>query len=183
MKLTIGWPVANCLKERYKFVRKRGLCDSCLQSSNVASACPKQSFCQVSTCKLKHRKHSTFLHPKREQPERPEHQSSLSTSGTAYNEPNVRAKNSFVGVSEGLCGSTGVGDPSVGLAVVPVKVKAKGREAVVKTYAFPGPGSNTSFCTDHLIERLGVTGTKRTLSLTTMSNKDVKSQFSGVLCN
>ena len=43
------------------------------------------------------------------------------------------------------------------LAVVPVKVKAKGREAVVETHAFPGPGSNTSFCTDHLTERLGAT--------------------------
>ena len=56
------------------------------------------------------------------------------------------------------------------MAVVPVKVKAKGREAVVETYAFPGPGSNTSFCTDHLTERLGATGMKTT----TMSNKDVK---------
>lgn len=65
------------------------------------------------------------------------------------------------------------------LAVVPVKVKAKGGEAVVETYAFPGPGSNTSFCTNHLTERLGATGMKTT----TMSNKDVKTQFSGVLCN
>ena len=62
------------------------------------------------------------------------------------------------------------------MAVVPVKVKAKGKEAVVETYAFPGPGSNTSFCTDHLIERLGATGMKTT----GMSIKDVTSQFSGV---
>ena len=68
--------------------------------------CPKQSFCQVSNCNLKHRKHSTFLHPKREQPERPEHQSSPSTSGTSSNEPNVRAQN------------RGKGAPSIGLAVV-----------------------------------------------------------------
>ena len=80
--------------------------------------CPKQSFCQVSNCNLKHRKHSTFLHPKRQQPERPEHQSSPSTSGTSSNEPNVRAQNSFFGVSEGLCCSTGAGAPSIGLAVV-----------------------------------------------------------------
>ncbi|CAH3045995.1 unnamed protein product [Porites lobata] len=54
----------------------------------------------------------------REQPERPEHQSSPSTSGTSSNEPNVRAQNSFFGVSEGLCCSTGAGAPSIGLAVV-----------------------------------------------------------------
>ena len=168
-------------EERYKFVREKGLCDNCLQSGHVASTCPKQSFCQVSNCKLKHRKHATFLHPKREQPERPEHQSISSTSGTASNEPNVRAQNSFVGVSEGPCGSTGAGAPSIGLAVVPVKVKAKGKGAVIETYAFLDPGSNTSFCTDQLIERLGATGTKTTLSLTTMSDKDAKSQ-SLVVC-
>ena len=44
--------------------------------------------------------------------------------------------------------------------VVPVKVKAKGKEAVVETYAFLDPGSNTSFCTDQLTERLGATRMK-----------------------
>ena len=39
-----------------------------------------------------------------------------------------------------------------GIYVVPVKVKAKGIEAVVETYAFFDPGSNASFCTDQLIE-------------------------------
>ena len=56
--------------------------------------------------------------------------------------------------------------------VVHVKVKEKGKEAVVETYAFLDPGSNTSFCTDQLIERLGATGMKTTLSLTTTSHKD-----------
>ena len=133
-------------------------------------------FCQVSNCKLKHRKHSTFLHPRREQPERPEQQSSPSTSVTASNEPNVGAQNSFVGVSEGLCGSTGAGTPSTGLAVVPVKLKAKGKEAVVETYAFLDTGSNTLFCIDHLIERLGSTGMKTTLALMTTSDKNANSQ-------
>ena len=65
--------------------------------------------------------------------------------------------------------------------VVPVKVKAKGKEAVVETYAFLDPGSNTSFCTDQLTERLGATRMKTTLSLTTTSHKDAKSQ-SLVVC-
>ena len=89
--------------------------------------------------------------------------------------------NSFVGVSEGLCGSTGAGAPGIGFAVVPVKVKAKRKEAVVETYAFLDPGSDTSFCTDQLIERLGATGMERTLSLTTMSDRDAKCQ-SLVVC-
>ena len=62
------------------------------------------------------------------------------------------------------------------MAVVPVKVKAKGKGAVIETYAFLDPGSNTSFCTDQLIERLGATGMETTLSLTTISDRDAKSQ-------
>ena len=73
------------------------------------------------------------------------------------------------------------GDPSIGLAVVPVKVKAKGKGAVIVTYAFLDPGSNTSFCTDQLTERLGAIRMKTTLSLTTTSHKDAKSQ-SLVVC-
>ena len=79
-------------------------------------------------------------------------------------------------MSEGLCGSTGAGALSIGLELVPVKVKAKGKEAEVEKYAFFDQGSNTSFCTDQLIERLGATGMKTTLSLTTMSDKDAKSK-------
>ena len=45
-----------------------------------------------------------------------------------------------------------------------------------QTYAFLDPGSNTTFCTDKLINRIGATGKEVTLSLTTMDNDNVKSQ-------
>ena len=31
---------------------------------SVATSCPKQSYCQIVGCKIGHRKHSKFLHPK-----------------------------------------------------------------------------------------------------------------------
>jgi hypothetical protein len=48
----------------------------------------------------------------------------------------------------------------IGLAVVPVKVRGKGGNKMVKTYAFLDNGSNTTFCTERLINRLGIEGTK-----------------------
>ena len=47
---------------------------------------------------------------------------------------------------------------------------------MVQTYAFLDLGQNTTFCTDELIERLGATGKKATLSLTTMDSDNVKSE-------
>ena len=68
--------------------------------------------------------------------------------------------------------------------VVPVKVKAKGKEAVVETYAFLDPGSNTSFCTDQLTERLGATRMKTTFVTDNYESQGCQiSKFSGVLGN
>ena len=50
------------------------------------------------------------------------------------------------------------------LAIVPVKVKVPGRERVVKTYAFLDNGSNTTFCTEDLMEQLQTRGKDTTLS-------------------
>lgn len=55
-----------------------------------------------------------------------------------------------------------------GLPVVPVKVRAKGSDTTVHTYAFLDGGSNTSFCSEQLMKRLGVKGVNTTISLTTM---------------
>ena len=69
-----------------------------------------------------------------------------------------------------MCSATGAGASATGLAIVPVNVRAKGKKKIVQTYAFLDPGSNTTFCTNKLIECLGATGRKATLSLTTMKS-------------
>ena len=90
----------------------------------------------------------------------------------------IKKRSCFTEVAavEGLCSATGAGAPATGLAIVPVNVRAKGKEKIIQTYAFLNPGSNTTFCTDKLIGRLGATDRKTTLSLTTMDNDNVKSQ-------
>jgi hypothetical protein len=67
-----------------------------------------------------------------------------------------------------------------GLAIVPVRVKAKGRSEVVETYAFLDSGSNTSFCTENLLKKLKDQGEKTKLSLTTMLGEGTPTECSMV---
>ncbi|XP_068712764.1 uncharacterized protein [Montipora foliosa] len=64
------------------------------------------------------------------------------------------------------------------LAIVPVKVKVPGRKRVVKTYAFLDNGSNTTFCTEDLMEQLQTRGKDTMLSLTTLGIEDNKTKMS-----
>ena len=164
---------AKSFEERHQLARKKGLCENCLRSGHMAHDCPKESLCQVSNCKFKHRKHSTFLHPKSDsrKPQDPPASDNVDAGNSR-----IQAQNCFVDASESVCSSTGARDSTSSLPVVPVKVKAKGKETIVETYAFLDPGLNTSFCTDQLIDRLGTVGKKTTLSLTTIDNENVKSQ-------
>ena len=50
--------------------------------------------------------------------------------------------------------------------------KAPGLDKIVETYAFLDNGSNTSFCSEGLIEELGINGRETALSLTTMESKN-----------
>ena len=166
--------------ERISFVRSRGLCDNCLVAGHMAMSCPKKSFCQIVGCKIGHRKHSTFLHPRNDKPVKvPTPSVSETQSSNTENEnQNGQARSCFTEMvaCEGVCSATGAGASATGLAIVPVNVRAEGREKMVQTYAFLDPGSNTTFCTDKLIERLGATGRKAMLSLTTMDSDNVKSE-------
>ena len=50
----------------------------------------------------------------------------------------------------------------------------------MEVHAFLDPGSNTTFCTKSLINRLGVQGDEASLSLTTMNNGNVQSVCNAV---
>lgn len=154
--------------ERLKFVRTKGLCDNCLQAGHMASSCPKGKFCKVDNCNIA-RKHSTFLHPKNiETNKRAVTDVSTDNDGARPKNAQPNSINSQV-----VCNSTGAGTIMTGLSIVPVKVKSKENSQCVETYAFLDPGSNTTFCTDKLIKRLGISGEPTELSLTTMNCDNV----------
>ena len=164
------------VEDRHKFVRRKNLCNNCLVTAHFVKDCPKESFCRVQDCK---EKHSTFLHPKRlrETPEPskdlPKDSSNFSTE-SRKEEFNVEAtskesNNGYVRIKGENQFAVKV-TSTAGLAVVPVKVKAKGTGKMIETYAFLDSGSNTSFCTEKLLNQLDLDGKRTTLSLTTLEN-------------
>lgn len=145
--------------DRRSFVRANSLCDNCLVSGHYARSCEKKSFCKVADCKLKH---STFLHPKPQ-------------SRVTVTEIETQAQNGCVNVNAGNLIGAGTSVPlrsTVSMAIVPVKVRAKGLGELIETYAFLDSGSNTTFCTDLLKKQLGVRGVDISLSLTTMERSN-----------
>ena len=65
---------------------------------------------------------------------------------------------------------------TVGLPVVPLKVTGIGCEKPVITYAFLDNGSNLTFCTEDLLNELGLKGEETSFSLSTIEkqNSEVK---------
>ena len=115
----------------------------------MVRSCPKPSFCRVTGCKGVH---SSDLHPiadrsainkGKENPASTSRDSSAQAGVHGVLNCCIKGKTYFPGT--GNCTQTSV----IGLAVVPVKVKAPGSERTVKTYAFVYNGSNTSFCSDY----------------------------------
>ena len=89
-------------------------------------------------------------------------------------QPSNQAVNGYVkGKGDSRCGENdGKLASAAGLALLPVKVKAPDLHKIVETYAFLDNGSNTSFCSEGLIEELGINGRATTLSLTNMESKN-----------
>lgn len=98
------------------------------------------SFCQVTGCKGVH---SSYLHPIADCSVISRESSAQADIHGKLN-GNVKGKNYSPATDN--CTNTSV----VGLAVVPVKVKAPGSKRTVKTYAFLDNGLNTSFCSEEL---------------------------------
>ena len=73
---------------------------------------------------------------------------------------------------EHFCGLTSLGGSVTALPIVPVKVRAKGNPSFIETYAFLDNGSNSTFCSLSLLEKLGVSGKKSRLTLTTMGTSE-----------
>ena len=158
------------LEDRQKLIRDKKLCINCLSTGHFVRSCQKESFCKVDGCTGKH---STFLHPKSSQTipsSTIENESSINRSEPVSESSSALASNGYVEVSGSSSFSTNA--TTIGLAIVPVLVKAKGCARMVETYAFLDSGSNTSFCTESLLKKLQLEGRKTKLALTTMHGEN-----------
>ena len=158
------------LEERQKLVRERQLCSNCLFPGHFVRSCQKESFCRVRGCTSKH---STFLHQNsNKNSSKNSGENSASSNRASNSEPkpnsnaNPAASNGYAKLS--FSASTTV----TGLAILPVCVKAKDGKDAIQTYAFLDSGSNTSFCTETLLQKLNIKGKKTNLSLTTLQGEN-----------
>ncbi|KAK7930431.1 hypothetical protein WMY93_006826 [Mugilogobius chulae] len=143
-------------KDKIDFLKKMGVCFSCLCSGHVSKYCQKRSLC--AKCG---RKHPTVLH-----------KPGMSSTDQTERPVQVSVDNTLV--SSGL---TGAGEHDCKLPIVPVKVKAKKGSKVILTYAFLDQGSTAVFCTEKLMHRLHLTGRKANILLRTMGQEKVVSSY------
>jgi hypothetical protein len=164
------------LVERFKLVRKKGLCDNCLTRGHLARNCPKKSFCKVQGCK---EVHSTYLHESTNNEKTPRSKKDNEEHNKAESESETETKvqNGYIKSKQPRKAFVG-NSPSIGLAIVPVNVRAIGGERTVQTYAFLDGGSNTSFCSEALMKQLNMKGKPTRLSLTTLGKANSKTESS-----
>ena len=149
---------SKSLEGRLKFVKKKGLCYNCLFQGHVVNSCPKQSFCKLPNCRSKH---STFLHPRddtrdRQNPEDTLPVQSRKEDSEPRNDDVDNAQNGCVNATKMGSDVPGAGVIATGMPIVPVKVRCAESSQVVTTYTLLDAGSNTTFCTEELLNQLSV---------------------------
>ena len=151
------------------------LCDNCLSPFHSAAGCKQSKSRSISGCDLK-RKHLTSLHEpillyKRSQ--RGNRNGDNIDVHNSNSNGNSEAPNGFFGLAGGNT-QTGAGCEMKALSIVPVKVKGRGKGRIIETYALLANGSTATFCTEQLLEDLGVHGNKCELSLATIENENTR---------
>ncbi|XP_070571225.1 uncharacterized protein [Ptychodera flava] len=141
----------------------------CLKPGHRSRQCKQKAKC--SKCQGKH---PTVLHQDRrpttdkdEDSKRPVQTESVAVHCTTAEVDQVQP---FMGTG-GADDDTGGDDDNckVLLTIIPVKVKLKGSNRMVQTYAFLDTGSVISFCTEALQRKLGATGRKTKLTVNTVN--------------
>ena len=148
--------------ERIQFLISKNLCFGYLSDQHVSRNCPQRKTCKIANCT---RKHPSVLHT------RPR-EGSTTEVGVGTDEGIGSQVRCNMVNTDTNAPSHHLGRYRTGLAVIPVKVKAKDSDKTVITYAFLDNGSNSSFCTESLMKQHGVKGQKTKISLSTLERKN-----------
>ena len=150
-------------EEQFKFVHLKKLCDNCLFPFHFAAGCKQSKSCSISGCDLKH---LTSLHEPVLLNERYQrgNENNIGVSNSSSN-GNSEAPNGFVGLAGGNIQTR---------AGCEMKVKGRGNGRIIEPYALLDNGSTATFCTEQLLEDLGVNRCE--LSLTTIEDETTKSE-------
>ncbi|XP_042888382.1 uncharacterized protein LOC122263818 [Penaeus japonicus] len=138
-------------EKRLMEVRKAKLCFNCLRSNHRVTTCRKATVCEVDNCGMWHHK---LLHDAFNKEDASEKAGKVST------QPKVSTKS---------CACNPSKDSKIALPIVKVKVGSLGMDNHISTLALLDPGSNSTFCTKALIDKLGISGKSVTLNMTTLN--------------
>ena len=139
--------VEKSVLRRRDFVMKNALCFRCLLAGHVVSKCRTESRCGECESKF----HYTLLHKL--------------SKGLDERKQEETTCLSALSSSHVVSGKF----DKVFMCVVPVKVKYQNKE--VTTYAFLDSGSSATFCSRKLVNRLGIEGEKKEVSLKTLGSQ------------
>ena len=148
-------------KERKEFVLNKRLCMNCLKENYVAKRCRLARACMLSGCA---RRHHSLLHPPRTLGEE-----SRVANCEAQRVPVNQDPCSASGAGQGQCTAIGSSRPRVGFRDVPVRVRGCDGGPEVETYAFLDNGSDTTLCLKGLVHRLGLYGTPKHFTLSSIN--------------
>ncbi|XP_071493377.1 uncharacterized protein [Diadema antillarum] len=167
--------------QKVQFCRMKGLCFACLRGSHFSKDCKERL-----KCELCQNNHPTVLHrnPAHSDERKSEAQSQVENAESETTQRKERESDTGVQstrngegtrvVENHTCSMTNRGvtmDAQPAIIPVVVRSRATGRE--VNTYAFIDSGSNGTFCTEALKERLQVKGKSRMIHLQTMTDEKV----------
>ena len=146
---------AEPVEKRFTFVKLSKLCHKCLSPNHRTPECKRKKPCEKCDCAKSF--HHTLLHfPKSES----KGKSSIVEVGTSTSECGK------VGAFSSAC-KYKLSGPSVYLCVVPVTIEWQGKQT--RTYAFLDQGSTHSFGDIGIVNELGITGRKQSISLQTLA--------------
>ena len=144
-------------EEKWRVVRSGGLCNKCLEKGHISKECPKVNFkCQKSGCggnhhTLMHRPTARIAREISSGSSQRDNASQSGNDGTSVTtEQQVSSgPRDVTGAGNGnviTVAATGAGETRVCLGIVPVKVRGKGNNQIVETYALLDNGSEVTLC-------------------------------------
>ena len=164
-------------QDRFDFVMKKRLCFACLRAGHQSRGCQKGKPCYYCGGP-----HATVMHVEqfgerhsRSKPESPS-DAPVGRSETRYQDSTSQGNSEERSITH-FCGLTSLEGSITALPIVPVKIKVKGSPCAIVTYALLDNGSNSTFCSFSLLERLGIGGKKTKLKLTTMGRSEEVDSF------
>ncbi|KAK2551629.1 hypothetical protein P5673_027396 [Acropora cervicornis] len=150
-------------KERKEFVLNKRLCMNCLKENHVAKRCRLARACMLSGCA---RRHHSLLHPAPTLGEE-----SRVANCEAQRVPVKQDPCSASGAGEGQCTAIGSSRSRVGFRVVPVRVRGCDGGPEVETCTFSDNGSDTTLYLKGLVHRLGLNGTPKHFTLSSVNSE------------